>query len=337
MDSLLGIKTTEEAILANAGNVIKELSIRLAHRIEALRQLDYLILLIPSISQIYSTYFTSFQVMNSAKPPTTLEENDEFVKDLEKLVEAHTNSIPTLAKGFYEARKILPAHKSGPILDTHLRARIGTRLIGEHHISLSHPNGSSFHGAVQTDCKPSTILNHCAEFVGDICDIKYGIVPKIMIDQGENISLPYVPVHMEYIFTELLKNSARATIEKLYDENGRLPASANPLPIWVTIIKTGHGVMIRIRDRGGGIPPEVKDDIFNFAFSTFEEQEGDGFATLNSPPGGSSIAGLGYGLPLSRAYAEFFGGRLDIQSYYGWGTDVYLTLNGPVEHNQSRA
>jgi signal transduction histidine kinase len=42
----------------------------------------------------------------------------------------------------------------------------------------------------------------------------------------------------------------------------------------------------------------------------------------------SSIAGLGYGLPLSRAYAEYFGGSIAVQSLWGWGTDVYLTLNG---------
>jgi signal transduction histidine kinase len=42
----------------------------------------------------------------------------------------------------------------------------------------------------------------------------------------------------------------------------------------------------------------------------------------------SSIAGLGYGLPLSRAYAEYFGGSIAVQSLWGWGTDVYLTLQG---------
>ncbi|ANB15086.1 protein kinase PKP1 [Sugiyamaella lignohabitans] len=88
--------------------------------------------------------------------------------------------------------------------------------------------------------------------------------------------------------------------------------------------------MVRIRDRGGGIPPELQASVMDFAYSTYEENEGTGFATLNSPPGGSSIAGLGYGLPLSKAYAEFFGGRLQIQSYHGWGTDIYVTLKSPV-------
>jgi len=33
-------------------------------------------------------------------------------------------------------------------------------------------------------------------------------------------------------------------------------------------------------------------------------------------------------LPLGRAYAEYFGGGIAVQSMFGWGTDVYLTLQG---------
>lgn len=47
-----------------------------------------------------------------------------------------------------------------------------------------------------------------------------------------------------------------------------------------------------------------------------------------SGAGGSSLAGLGYGLPLGRAYAEYFGGGIAVQSLWGWGTDVYLSLRG---------
>ena len=100
------------------------------------------------------------------------------------------------------------------------------------------------------------------------------------------------------------------------------------------------GVTIRIRDRGGGISPEVLPNVWSYSFTTFSEEDelpGQSHSNGNmdalnvlSGAGGesSSIAGLGYGLPLGRAYAEYFGGGIEIQSLYGWGCDVYLRLKG---------
>src|SRR5699024_2844947 len=43
--------------------------------------------------------------------------------------------------------------------------------------------------------------------------LKYGVRPKLTIGGQPNASFAHVPVHVEYVITELLKNSFRAVIE----------------------------------------------------------------------------------------------------------------------------
>ena len=99
---------------------------------------------------------------------------------------------------------------------------------------------------------------------------------------------------------------------------------------------------IRIRDRGGGISPANLPSIWAYSFTTFSDDQlldlnnnnsNDALAAISGAATGgsestSSLAGLGYGLPLGRAYAEHFGGSITVQSLWGWGTDVYLKLKG---------
>jgi pyruvate dehydrogenase kinase 2/3/4 len=40
----------------------------------------------------------------------------------------------------------------------------------------------------------------------------------------------------------------------------------------------------------------------------------------------SPLAGLGYGLPIARNYARYFGGELTIMSMEGYGTDSFIYL-----------
>lgn len=350
------------------------------------------------ITKIYNNYEHSLSTLlpwledspNSKHTLSTLEDEIRFTEVLAELVQTHTDTIPILAQGFLECRRYISPAEVTRFLDEHLRARIGTRLIAEQHIALhfsskphfdpgasptpctDHP---SFIGVIDTALRPAGVIDSCGEFVADICELKYGVRPRWEIDGDPDTTFAFVPNHLEYIVTELLKNAFRATVESGMtrepvvitiapepptgdkDRNKSPPPPSQPARHSSSTASdairplddNAPGVTIRIRDRGGGIGPEILPNIWSYSFTTMAEDADvpgvGGGSTINnniytstsidalnvisnSGNGGSSIAGLGYGLPLGRAYAEYFGGGVAVQSLYGWGTDVYLRLKG---------
>ncbi|KAK4083210.1 pyruvate dehydrogenase kinase [Purpureocillium lilacinum] len=374
---------SEKSLLSSANFTLSLLPIRLARRIQALRNLPYIVVSNPNISRIYNNYLHSLSILlpywhaaAQGQPIATLQDEIKFTNVLAELVATHTDTIPILAKGFLECRRYISPSEVTRFLDEHLRARIGTRLVGEQHIALHFssqphfapedsptpcPEHPSYIGVIDTALRPSQTIEACAGFVADICELRYGSRPQLYIDGEPDTTFAFVPMHLEYIVTELLKNAFRATVESRSREPVVVTIAPEPpfkqqpggaphitLPTEDRglfrsdairpLDDNAPGVTIRIRDRGGGIPPDVLPNIWSYSFTTFSEEDefpgsGDGStdglgAIATASVGGSSIAGLGYGLPLSRAYAEYFGGGIAVQSLYGWGTDVYLRLKG---------
>ncbi len=325
----------------------------------------------PHIARIYRNYVHSLSTLlpYQEKQITNLEDEIQFTEVMADLVQTHSNTIPVLARGFLECRKYISPSEVTKFLDEHLRTRIGTRLIAEQHIalhlsSLPHNVGnvgkfqiatSSYIGVIDTALRPAEIIRHCESFVSEICELKYGVRPRVIINGEQETALAHVPTHLEYIVTELIKNAFRATVENRKerepivvtiaaspdtqyssarlgtdtstDRNGPPSVSNSSIP----------GVTIRIRDRGGGISPENLPNIWAYSFTTFADDDiadvhNGKIGALNTISGtgadSSSLAGLGYGLPLGRAYAQHFGGDIAVQSLWGWGTDVYLKLKG---------
>jgi signal transduction histidine kinase len=385
---------TTQQLLTSANFTLGILPARLAHRIQSLRNLPFIVVSNPYVSKIHSNYLHSLSTLLpwAEQEITTLEEEVRFTEVMADLVQTHANTISILARGFLEARKYIQPKDVTRFLDEHLRARIGTRLIAEQHLSLhfsSQPHNEVMHevdenpgyiGVIDTQLKPATIVEQCANTVGEICELKYGVRPHVFINGEPEYTFAHIPVHLEYIITELLKNAFRATVEsgmqreaieitiaplpELFpegDADARIENSDQGNVDKASRAFTGHmsptadvnilplkhstpGVTIRIRDRGGGISPDNYKHIWDYSFTTFNDDQAlstlsggnsshNGMDALNamSGPGGDnahSLAGLGYGLPLGRAYAEYFGGGIAVQSLWGWGTDVYLRMRG---------
>lgn len=128
---------------------------------------------------------------------------------------------------------------------------------------------------------------------------------------------------------ELLKNSMRATVE-WHGIDGDFP----PIKVVIADGAENEDVVIKVSDEGGGITRSNMQRIWSYLFTTADPaiQEGMVGGGPAAPDHGidSPLAGLGYGLPISRSYCRYFGGDLSIMSMEGYGTDafVYLTRLG---------
>ena len=122
----------------------------------------------------------------------------------------------------------------------------------------------------------------------------------------------------------MLKNAVRATVESHIDSSC-LPA------ITITIANNNKDFVIRVSDRGGGMSESMVKKITRYHYSTANNNsnqcdsrlDGGLFGCIMSDPENyiQPMAGFGFGLPTSSAYARYLSGSLQIVSMEGCGTD----------------
>lgn len=172
-------------------------------------------------------------------------------------------------------------------------------------------------------------------------------LPEVKLQGHLEATFPYILSHLEYIIGELLRNSFQASVEQRKD-----PKSC-PAPIEVLVCESTQHVIIRISDQGGGMPREILPHLWSFSkgprrdvrlenlhkvpkmAATMQEvkatTDGDGsksrhessLSRLTSRPPNLR---LGIGLPMSRIYAEYWAGSLELHSLEGYGVDAFLQI-----------
>ena len=83
--------------------------------------------------------------------------------------------------------------------------------------------------------------------------------------------------------------------------------------------RTEHSVVFTVTDFGPGIPPDVKDKVFDW---------------FESHSNGSKHRGAGLGLSLVRSFVELHGGKVSVDSIVGRGTTV--TCDFPIDQAAHR-
>lgn len=207
-------------------------------------------------------------------------------------------------------------------LDGFYLSRIGIRMLIGQHIALKDKQKENHIGLIDTRCSPATVCQHAIDDARNICMREKGGAPEVTIYGDPGFTFPYVPSHLHHMVFELVKNSLRAVYDRYEDGDHDSP------PIRLVVAEGEEDITIKVSDEGGGIPRSGLPKIWTYLYTTAKSPLDDmAHEDSEGGDGPSVLAGYGYGLPISRLYARYFGGDLAIISMEGYGTDAYLHLN----------
>lgn len=340
-----GNKPNSMQQIHNAQFLHRELPVRFAQRVQELSALPLGLSQEAGIREIRDLYESCLSTLTAYEEPQDTASCKEFKERLREMLTRKDENqvVRTLSlaiRSLYDqhngsdrnSKQLDEIRYSGDqILSRFFMARIGLRFIIEQYLHSENP-APSWSGVIHSRCNPVRVAEMAAEDAMRLADYHLGAYPVIEVVEenkkgDQDGTFTYIPKHMHYILLELLKNACRATVSNCGGRGKMLPK------IEVIVVHGEEDVTIKISDRGGGIPRSEMRSIWTFMYSTAPapasaEGETSLAPTVTRAQLGrtGAIAGYGVGLPMSRLYARYFGGDLDIKSVEGLGTDCYLFL-----------
>ncbi|TRY56646.1 hypothetical protein DNTS_030360 [Danionella cerebrum] len=307
----------------------QELPVRLSNIMKEINLLPKRLLTTPSVQMVQSWYIQSLMEILEflEKSPEDQSALQEFVDALVNIRNRHNDVVPTMAQGVIEYKEVFgqdPVTNQNIqyFLDRFYMSRISIRmLINQHTLVFDgatnpvHPNTI---GSIDPHCQVADVVKDAYESAKMLCYQYYLNSPELELQElntnnrKQPISIVYVPSHLYHMLFELFKNAMRATIENNKEGSG-LP------PIQVMVAVGGEDLTIKMSDCGGGVPFRKMENLFSYMYSTAPTPQVD--EKQRAP-----LAGFGYGLPISRLYAKYFQGDLQLYSMEGHGTDAVIHL-----------
>ncbi|XP_046894765.1 pyruvate dehydrogenase (acetyl-transferring) kinase isozyme 2, mitochondrial-like [Hypomesus transpacificus] len=307
----------------------QELPVRLSNIMKEINLLPDRLLTTPSVQLVQSWYIQSLmEILDFLdKSPDDHRALETFVETLETIRNRHNDVVPTMAQGIIEYKD---AFGQDPVtsqniqyfLDRFYMSRISIRMLINQHSLIFDGNTNPAHpntiGCIDSQCDVTEVVRDAYESAKMLCEQYYLGAPELDLTEvnanclREPIQISYIPSHLYHMLFELFKNAMRATVEN-HEAHGSLPA------IRVMVTLGGEDLTIKMSDRGGGVPFRKIDRLFSYMYSTAPRPN---FGDHQRAP----LAGFGYGLPISRLYARYFQGDLQLFSMEGHGTDAVVHM-----------
>ncbi|EDQ92129.1 uncharacterized protein MONBRDRAFT_5845 [Monosiga brevicollis MX1] len=312
----------------------KILPVRLATRIIDIHDLPYICGINPFMQFIHNDYVNVFMQMKAIKHIKTQADLSKFNTLMIEGLKQGNSALPQLARASKELAPHLAPEVLNRFINRFITCRIGRRLLAEQHLAIIqqhlHPQPHShLIGVIDHDVNIRAVIKATYKRAFLISRDVNGLSPHMDLNIEQTTALPYVVRHIQYILLEIFKNAIRATAERAIRDSTRFLDEDDIPQVQVTVHGGPSETTIIVSDKGGGISQDHQDRVFDFAFST--AQGLDAASLLEQPQGvgdyaNRPMAGEGFGLPMARAYARFFGGDISFQTMQDHGTDVYIKL-----------
>jgi len=320
----------------------REIPVRLANIMMELQLLPDELLQQPSVQDIISQYAQSFaEVLQFENRQPDYKSYEEFNRLLTDLRLRHQDTVPHMANALQSMKEagklsISTSDQMNMViqyfLDRLYMSRISIQMLISHHKALFCPEESKdspigMTGTIDPNCDVVKVAEAAYENAAFLCESIYMDVPKLKLTAKDlttstsagNVDFPYIPNHLHHMFFEVFKNSMRATMES-HEGEDVVPE------IEVLVIKSEEDVCIKICDQGGGISRRVSDNVFLYLYTSATRAQVSQLSMGGTTSVDTPMHGLGYGLPLSRLYARYFGGDMKQVSVDGHGTDTFIYL-----------
>ncbi|KAG1473875.1 hypothetical protein G6F56_000694 [Rhizopus delemar] len=301
-------------LVTSANWVRNELLIRLAHRIRGFQQLPFIVGSHPDVDEAYQDYCDTFQTFRQFPPCRTQEDNAQFCQLLRDLLQ---RGLRVPQRGLCESAALYPPdqHDLDLFLNRMLRSRISRQILAKQHLALT--EACEHHTSLNYEGNVGIIFVNCSalEIVKSAQTLVYqglkGEKPeiKVMLHQSQEgeIVFAYVPEQLESILYELLDNAVRYSIRQ------------KKKMVEVTVSANATDVYFRISDRAGGMTQDRYERLWSYqARARLGEFDYERISHESN--------NLGIGLMMSRIYAEYWGGELQVITMDGHGTDVYVRI-----------
>jgi len=313
-----------------------EMRLRLAHRLRDFLLLPHKAMSNPSMQLVFRKYVAAFESHEQFKHFTSEEAAQEYWTVLAQIFEGGKNVTRLLGLGRRELVHLDPvlAQSLDVFLDRFFTSRLGTHLVGSSFLQRGVPKGARKPAGVAMGVLQQTSPErYLRDLADNLVTSSIGAIVPIEMEETIGPEVLYVPNHLRLILREVLSNAMKATALRAST------LSHDPPPVRVQVNRGQFGIFVTVSDQGGGIPCMERtwswgNDLITSVTSVDEGQflssieEGGvvDWAKSDGPEPRQTQLPLGFGLPLVRLTARYFGGDIKLQTLVGYGTSAYIHI-----------